>query len=140
MRYFIVLGLLTLSGLIGAHNFHQSTSEVTATGKTLTWVMTVLDPDAKQLHPLKSYLNRRIVVDNNGAACALSDAQIAPSPTEANHSLITMRFDCAAPIAKLTLYYNLFFGKRDHVHTATVHLGKTTRTITFTGMKTSASL
>lgn len=141
MRQIIgIAGLLALSALAGAHNLHQSTSTITATGKTLTWAITAHDRDAKRLNPLKPYLNHRIVVENNGAACALSEAHVAPSPDEAGHSLITMQFDCAAPIAKLTLYYNLFFGQRDHVHTATVHLGQTSRTVSFTGMKTSASL
>ena len=141
MRQIIILaGILTLSGLAGAHNLHQSSSEVRTTGKTLTWVIAAHNADVKRLGPLKPSLNHRIVVENNGAACPLSDAHSAPSPHEAGHSLITMRFDCAAPISKLTLYYNLFFGQRDHVHTATIHLGQTTRTITFTGMKTSANL
>lgn len=136
----LTAALLFVAATAGAHNLHQSSSEVTTSGKTLTWVIAAHDADVKRLGPLTPSLNHRIVVENNGAACPLSDAHSAPSPHEAGHRLITMRFDCAAPIGKLTLYYNLFFGQRDHVHTATIHLGQATRTITFTGMKTSASL
>lgn len=133
----ILMGLL-FPGIAVAHNLHQSTSTVTVAGKTLAWV--IIAPSAVAPPTPKSRLNRRVIVENNGATCPMENAQMAPSPKEAGHTLISLKFECAAPITRLTLYYNLFFGQRDHVHTAEVTLGKTVRTVSFTPMTTSATV
>lgn len=131
-----------------AHNLHQSTGEITAHDKTVQWDITAHNHDVERFfhrlsvtpERLKPLLSHRIVVENNGTACPLSTARMDSAKEEPDHYKIAMRFECATPVAKLTLYYNLFFGERDHVHSATVHMGGTTLTLSFTGMKTSADL
>lgn len=137
-RIILTVAMLFVAATAAAHNLHQSSSEVTASGKTLTWVIAAHTNDIQHIN--KSLLTRRIVVENNGAACAMSDAHSAPSPHEAGHSLFTMRFDCAAPIGKLTLYYNLFFGRRDHVHSAHVQLPSGNYTLQFNPAHTSETV
>lgn len=137
----IVCMMFGLPVVAWTHNLHQSTGEITVRNKTVNWDIIAHDQDVKRLSKdLKPLLSHRIVVENNGTVCPLSNATMAPSKEEANHTKIAMQFECAAPVSKLTLYYNLFFGQRDHVHSATVHMGDTTHLFSFTGMKTSASL
>lgn len=146
-KIIIVCMVLGLSIATHAHNLHQSSSDITVRNKTVQWDITAHDHDVERFFHrrsvtpeiVRSLLSHRIVVENNGAACPLTRAHMDPSQEEAGHYQIAMRFECAAPVSRLTLYYNLFFGERDHVHTATIHTGSTTRTMSFTGMKTSAS-
>lgn len=143
-----VCAVLASSIVAQAHNLHQSTGDITVHDKTVQWDITAHDHDVERFfhrlsvtpESLKSPLSHRIVVENGGSACPLSNATMDPSKEEANHTKIAIRFECATPVSKLTLYYNLFFGQRDHVHTASVHLPNGNRTIQFDGMHTSAGL
>lgn len=131
-----------------AHNLHQSSGTITVHGKTIQWDIIAHDLDVERFFHrlsvtpknLRHTLSHRIVVENNGSACPLSTAHMDPSKEETDHYKIAMQFDCATPVARLALYYNLFFGERDHIHTTTAHLKGTPQTITFTGMKTSANI
>lgn len=131
-----------------AHNLHQSTGEITARGTTVQWDIIAHDRDVERFfhklsitpERLKPLVSRRIVVENNGTACPLSSARMDPSTEEAHHYKIALRFECATPVSQLALYYNLLFGQRDHVHTATVQLPGSTPTIQFDAMHTSRRL
>lgn len=147
-KIFIVCMVVSASFPAAAHNFHQSSGEITVRDKTVLWDITANDLDVQRFfrrmsvtpEGIKSRVSQRIVVENNGNRCPLSEANMSPSSSETGHQQIALQFNCATPISKLALYYNLFFGERDHMHTATARMGSIFQTVAFTGMKTSATI